>query len=100
MNIEDKGEVLVVEGINELAAGNASQVRDDVRAALKGTHKAIEFDLSDISFLDSSGLGTLISLHKTMMGRSGSVRLMNPTPVATQVLELTRMHRIFEIVRS
>lgn len=100
MNINDNGEVLAVGGISELAAGNASQVRDEVRAALKEKHAAIEFDLSGTTFLDSSGLGSLISLHKTMMGRSGSVRLKNPTPVATQVLELTRMHRIFEIVRD
>jgi anti-sigma B factor antagonist len=100
MNIEDNGETLAVSGIVELAAGNAAQVRDDVRAALGDAHKTIDFDLSEASFLDSSGLGTLISLHKTMTGKGGSVRLMNPTPVATQVLELTRMHRIFEIVRS
>jgi anti-sigma B factor antagonist len=100
MNIEDKGETLAVDGIGELAAGNASLVRDEVRAALKDSHSTITVDLSDTSFLDSSGLGTLISLHKTMMGRSGVVRLLNPTPVATQVLELTRMHRIFEIVRD
>lgn len=100
MNIEDNGESLKVTGIGELAAGNAAQVRDDVRGALKDGHKSIDFDLSGTSFLDSSGLGTLISLHKTMMGRTGLVRLLNPTPVATQVLELTRMHRIFEIVRD
>lgn len=100
MNIDDKGATLAVSGIAELAAGNAAQIRDDVRAALTDAHTTIDFDLSETSFLDSSGLGTLISLHKTMTGKSGSVRLMNPTPVATQVLELTRMHRIFEIVRS
>lgn len=100
MNIDDKGETLDVSGIVELAAGNAAQVRDDVRAALTDAHQTIDFDLSETSFLDSSGLGTLISLHKTMTSKSGCVRLINPTPVATQVLELTRMHRIFEIVRS
>jgi len=100
MNIENKETVLAVSGIAELAAGNAAQVRDDVRAALTDVHKSIEFDLSGTSFLDSSGLGTLISLHKTMAAKEGSVKLVNPTPVATQVLELTRMHRIFEIVRT
>lgn len=100
MNIEDKGEALSVGGIIELAAGNAAQVRDEVRAALKDGHGTIDFDLASTNFLDSSGLGALISLHKTMMGRSGSVRLLNPSPVATQVLELTRMHRVFDVVRD
>lgn len=100
MNIEDKDETLVVGGIEELAAGNAAQVRDDVRGALRDPHKTVDIDLSGTRFLDSSGLGALIALHKTMMARSGQVRLLNPTPVATQVLELTRMHRLLEIVRG
>lgn len=100
MKIESKGEILAVSGISELAANNAAQVRDDVRQALADEHKAIEVDLSLTSFLDSSGLGSLISLHKTMVSKGGVVRLVNPTQVTEQVLELTRMHRIFEIVRN
>jgi anti-sigma B factor antagonist len=100
MKIESKGETLTVTGISELAANNAAQVRDDVRQALTDDHTAIAVDLSLTSFLDSSGLGALIALHKTMVSKGGVVRLVNPTQVTEQVLELTRMHRIFEIVRS
>ena len=45
------------------------------------------------------GLGALISLHKTTCTRNGLVRLLNPTPPVQQLLDLTRMHRIFEIVK-
>ncbi|MFT4693045.1 MAG: anti-sigma B factor antagonist [Limisphaerales bacterium] len=100
MKIESKIETLTVTGISELAANNAAQVRDDVRQALTDEHTTIEVDLSLTSFLDSSGLGALIALHKTMVSKGGVVRLVNPSQVTEQVLELTRMHRIFEIVRN
>jgi len=62
--------------------------------------KNIEIDLSQTMFLDSCGLGALISLHKTACTRSGAVRLLNTTPPVQQILELTRLHRVFEIVKK
>jgi len=38
-------------------------------------------------------------LRKTLGERGGVVRLLNPTPSARQILELTRLHRIFEVTR-
>jgi len=93
-------QTLVVTGLQELVAGNASQMRDAIRAELKPAHTVLDLDLSTVTFLDSSGLGTLISLHKTMRTQNGTVRLIKPTPNVHQILELTRLHRVFEIVNS
>lgn len=88
----------VVTGLVELVAANAAQVRDEIRATLPATTTCLDLDLSAMTFLDSSGLGTLISLHKTLRARNGTVRLIKPTPNVQQILELTRLHRVFEIV--
>lgn len=88
----------VVTGLVELVAANAAQVRDEIRATLPATTTCLDLDLSAMTFLDSSGLGTLISLHKTLRARNGTVRLLKPTPNVQQILELTRLHRVFEIV--
>ena len=61
-------------------------------------HAVLEIDLSAITFLDSSGLGALIALHKSMRSQNGTLRLVNPAPSASQIIELTRLHRVFEIV--
>ena len=87
----------VVTGLVELVAANAAQVRDDIRAALPATTVRLDLDLSALPFLDSSGLGTLVSLNKTLRSRNGTVRLLQPAPNVRQVLELTRLHRVFEI---
>jgi len=41
-----------------------------------------------------------VALQKTAAERQGRIRLLNPTPRVQQILELTRLHRVFEIVRS
>lgn len=99
IRIEAAGDTLSVAGVHELSAANATSFRDQVRSAMAPALKNIEIDLSQAVFLDSSGLGALISLHKTACSRQGMVRLLRPASSVQQILELTRMHRIFEIVR-
>jgi anti-sigma B factor antagonist len=100
MKLEAQGETINISGIKELGAANSQNFRDQVKGAMSDLHRNIQIDLSETMFVDSCGLGALISLHKTTCGRNGIVRLMNPTPPVQQILELTRMHRIFEIVNN
>lgn len=84
----------------DLNASNVSAFREQARAGLQDEHVRIDVSLDDTHFVDSSGLGALVSLHKIMALRGGGVRLLNPTKAVLQLIELTRMHRIFEIVRA
>ena len=98
MNLQTLGNSLLASCPAELTAPNAAVFREQMRAAVSAQHQHVEFDMSQTNFLDSSGLGALISIHKLMCGRGGSVRIRNPSPTVLQILELTRMHRIFEII--
>jgi anti-sigma B factor antagonist len=100
MKVQIEGDTLTITGIKELDANNSQSFRDQVRSALREEHKHIEIDLSQTMFVDSCGLGALISLRQDACNRQGNVRLLNPTPPVHQILELTRMHRIFEIVKN
>ena len=91
-------QTLLVTGLLELVAANAGQIRDAIRAELKPAHTELVLDMSGMTFLDSSGLGVLISLHKSLRQQNGTVRLLKPAPSVHQILELTRLHRVFEIV--
>ena len=90
---------LEVTGLVELGAANSGKVRDDIRAALNPSITQLDLDFSGVTFLDSSGLGALISLHKTLRSQNGTVRLLNPAPNVRQILELTRLHRVFEVIQ-
>lgn len=100
MNPASNGDVLRVAGPAELNATNAGPFRDQVRTSLQPEHQRIDLDFSGTRFVDSSGLGALISLHKLMIGRGGQLRVIDPSPPVLQLLELTRMHRIFEIIKA
>ena len=95
-----RDDTLLVEGVRELNASNSNGFREQVQAALADSLKNVEIDLSKAVFIDSCGLGALISIHKTVCIRRGMVRLLRPGPEVAQILELTRMHRIFEVVKD
>jgi anti-sigma B factor antagonist len=97
MNIQPTDSTLVISEIRELTAGTSSNVKTQVRTRFLPELKNIDFDCTNLDFLDSSGLGALISIQKLATGRGGRFRLLRPKATIVQVLELTRLHRIFEI---
>lgn len=98
MNTVSKDTTLYVSHIHELTAGVAPEVKSQVRLHFGNGLINIDFDCSSLDFVDSSGLGALISMQKLTNERGGKLRLLSPKPNVVQVLELTRLHRVFEIV--
>src|SRR6266567_6533096 len=102
MKIQNQKDALRISEIEELSNVTAKSFRDEVQAALPPSVKQIEIDLSQTSFMDSCGLGALAGLYRTVSGPNTEpiVRLFNPTAPLQQLLELTRMNRLFEIVHQ
>ena len=100
MKTQVRGDTLEISEVKELGAANANVFRDDARKAMTNGQRNIDIDLSQTRFVDSCGLGALIALHKTACDRKGRMRLVNPTAPVQQILELTRLHRILEIVKT
>ena len=100
MKIENTGQRLSISDIGELTAVNSSNFRDEVNTAMAQAPKLVEIDLSQTRFVDSSGLGALFALYRATNQGSGVVlRLLNPAPEIQQLLELTQMQQLFEIVQ-
>lgn len=99
MLFKTDGNTLSVSRIQELGEKTSKLFLDTVQANLTETLKVIEINLSGTLYLDSFGLAALCSIHKTAAVRNSMVRLVNPTPPVLQILELTRMHGIFDIVK-
>jgi anti-sigma B factor antagonist len=99
MKIETQGSCLSISEIPELTAVNSAQFREKVRIALNDSPSVIEINLSQTRFMDSSGLGALFALYRaTTAGNTTVLRLLNPIPEVQQLLELTQMQQLFEIV--
>ena len=99
LEIEEETSGLRIGGIRELNQSSALALQESVNTVLTDTVKSIELDLSQTVFLDSHGLGALIALRNMMGRRKGVVRLLNPSRLVEQVLELTRLHRVLDIVK-
>jgi anti-sigma B factor antagonist len=89
------GDTLLVTEFENLGAVNAGLFRDYLRASLKPEHRVVEVDLSHASFVDSEGLGALISAHKAMAERGGIVRIKGALPMVRELLRLTRLNELF-----
>lgn len=100
MKVQIQGETARVSAVEELGIANCKRFRDAVRGVIEELPEngTVEIDLSETAFLDSSGLGTLIALKRIAQERQGRVRLINPAPQAKRLIELTRIHQIFDIV--
>ena len=98
MKIQPIDQTLAISDIRELTAGTAADVKDQIRLRFVQGLTGIDLDCTALEFLDSSGLGVLISVQKLARERGGSFRLLSPRPTILQVLELTRLHRVFEII--
>ena len=79
-----------------LDAANAGDVKAEFKR-LDAGERRVCVDLSRVEFVDSSGVGALLSLYKQVEGK---MRLERPTPTVLSVLELLRLHRVFEIEQA
>lgn len=98
MNIKTTDTTLLITGITELTAANSGSFKNDVRNSINDQIKEIVIDCNEIEFIDSSGLGSLISINKTANENGAEMSLKSPSPTAIQLLELTRLHRVLKIV--
>ncbi len=74
--------------------------KQEVLSQLALDTTAIEIDMASTRAMDSTGLAALIALNEQLAKRSGKLTLVNPSKVVTQLLELTRLHRVFTIASS
>ncbi|HEX2047373.1 MAG TPA: STAS domain-containing protein [Acidimicrobiales bacterium] len=83
--------------LGELDMSTASQLSDElVRLASAGA-SVVTVDLSDLAFIDSTGLSVLITGLKQLRQQGGDLALRSPTPGTRKVLEITGLTEVFFI---
>lgn len=84
-------------GVKRLDAASSREFKKQIDAIWSDEVKAVEFDFGSVEFIDSSGVGSLLGVYKRLPQGSASVRLLNVKAPVQSVIELLRLHRIFEI---
>lgn len=83
--------------VGRLDAAAAREFKTECAAAWRSGVERLIIDLAAVDFLDSSGIGALLSVHKRLPAEKPGVKLVNVRPPVQSVIELLRLHRIFEI---
>lgn len=101
LNIEHANDVLVVTLSGEyLDASTVKDFKADISQVMEGEIKKVVFDMSGLQFIDSSGLGAILSCLRKLNGAGGDLKLCGMTKPVRALFELVRMHRIMDIYNT
>ncbi len=90
--------VMVVDLSGRITLGEGSTVlRDVVRDLISKGNKKILLNLGDVSYIDSSGIGELVSAYTTVRNQGGELKLLNLTKKVHDLLQITKLYTVFDI---
>jgi anti-sigma B factor antagonist len=92
----DTSAVVAVAG--ELDVSTASSLRTELDRLLARSVTTLTLDITDLGFIDSTGLGTIVGALKRARSAGGDVSLRRPAPPIRRVLDLTALTPIIEIL--
>ena len=99
MEIEHRkqGDILIAKIMNNrLDAQGAEDFRHTMSDFIASGNRCITLDISEVDFVDSSGLGAMVSVLK-LIGEDGDIAICSPTEPAMRMFKLTRMNKVFRI---
>jgi len=90
--------VTVVDITGRITLGEETgQVRDAIRELIAAGKKKIIFNLANVDYIDSSGVGELVSSYTTVRNAGGDLKLLNLTKKVQDVLHVTKLYTVFDI---
>jgi len=92
--------ILIVDCHGRIVFGEESAMLRDNLRKLIAENKRIVLNLGGVNYIDSGGLGTLVSLYTTAHNAGGSIKLANLTQRVGDLLQVTKLVTIFEVYDS
>ena len=97
-SIRQEKDVTVVDLSGQIKLGEGScTLRDTVKDLLSKGQKKILINLSDISYIDSSGIGELVSAYTSVANTGGQLKLLNLNKRVKDLLQITKLYTVFEV---
>jgi len=98
INIRQLGDVSIVDVTGSITlGGGASTLRDTLRTMPREGHKKILVNLADASYIDSSGLGVLVSGFASITNQGGQLKLLHLSKRVRDLLLITKLFTVFEV---
>ena len=99
MNIDTRNVngITILDIHGKITIGEGSrEVRTKVREVLENGEKNILLNLGDVSYVDSSGIGELVSSYTTVTNQGGQLKLLNLTKKLEELLAITKLLTVFD----
>lgn len=97
IHVEEKGTVMVIHLKGSLDANTTPELDATVKKYVASGKTKIVFDMKELVFISSAGLGMLSALRKTTRASGGDVRISRPRPEVVDVFELLSFSKLFQI---
>src|SRR5918997_6946391 len=97
---KDSRGVLVVQVDGRLIVGNRHELKDLIQSALDKGERRLLIDFSRTGYIDSSGLGALVSISKRVREAGGELRLSGLNDDLRSLFELTKLDTLFAITET
>jgi anti-sigma B factor antagonist len=90
--------ITIVDCSGRITLGEGSVVlRDAVKELLTKGQKKILLNLGDVNYIDSSGIGELVSAYTTVKNQGGELKLLNLTKKVHDLLQITKLYTVFDV---
>ncbi len=90
--------VTIIDLSGRITLGEGSSVlRDLVRQTVAKGNKKILLNLGDVTYIDSSGIGELVSAFTSVRNAGGELKLLNLTKKVHDLLQITKLYTVFDV---
>ncbi len=90
--------ITIVDLSGRITLGEGSVVlRDTIRDVVAAGNKRILLNLGDVTYIDSSGIGELVSSFTSVRNQGGELKLLNLTKKVHDLLQITKLYTVFDI---
>jgi anti-sigma B factor antagonist len=98
LNTRQVGDVSVVDVAGRITLGEGSSaLRDTLRDMVSKNQKKILLNLGEVSYIDSSGIGELVSGFTTVTNSGGQLKLLNLNKRVKDLLQITKLYTVFDV---
>jgi anti-sigma B factor antagonist len=92
------GDVTVIDAAGRVTLGEgASAFRDSIRDLAAKGNKKLLLNLSEVSYIDSSGIGEMVSGFTTVTNNGGQLKLLGLSKRVKDLLQITKLYTVFEV---
>jgi len=94
------GDVVVLHLSGQVREMGADALREELDELLEQGYSKLIFDMRQVNFISSTGLGQMMRAYRVASGNDGYVRVVNPQPLVEEVFRFTKLHTLIGIYDS